>query len=76
MPHAKLSSKSQIVIPADIRRKLRVRPGDTLEVNLKDDTVTIRKAPGSYVEALESCASDLWRGYEGELQKERDLWEN
>jgi antitoxin PrlF len=76
MPHAKLSSKSQIVIPAAIRRKLHVRPGDTLEVNLKDDTVTIRKAPGSYVEALESCASDLWRDYESELQREREQWEN
>ena len=76
MPHAKLSSKSQIVIPADIRRKLHVRPGDTLEVNLEGDAVTIRKAPGSYLEALESCASDLWRGYESELQRERDQWEN
>jgi AbrB family looped-hinge helix DNA binding protein len=74
MSHAKLSSKSQIVIPADIRRKLHVRPGDTLELNLDDDKVTIRKAPGSYVEALESCTSDLWRNYESELQKERDQW--
>lgn len=76
MPHAKLSSKSQIVIPSDIRRKLHVRPGDTLEVSLKGDTVMLRKAPASYVEALESCASDLWRGYENELQRERDQWEN
>jgi len=76
MPHAKLSSKSQIVIPADIRRKLRVRPGDTLEVNIEDDTVTIRKAPGSYLEALESCVSDLWQGYEKALQRERDEWES
>jgi AbrB family looped-hinge helix DNA binding protein len=76
MPYAKLSSKSQIVIPADIRRKLRVRPGDTLEMTLKDDTVTIRKAPVSYLEALENCASDLWRGSEKELQKERDQWES
>ena len=76
MPYAKLSSKSQIVIPADIRRKLRVRPGDTLEMTLKDDTVTIRKAPVSYLEALENCVSDLWRGYEKELQRERDHWEN
>ncbi|KIH75357.1 looped-hinge helix DNA binding domain-containing protein, AbrB family [Geoalkalibacter ferrihydriticus] len=75
MPYAKLSSKSQIVIPAAIRRKLRVSPGDTLEMTLKDDTVTIRKAPVSYLEALESCASDLWRGSEKELQKERDQWE-
>jgi AbrB family looped-hinge helix DNA binding protein len=76
MPYAKLSSKSQIVIPAEIRRKLRVRPGDTLEMTLKDDTVTIRKAPASYLEALENCVSDLWRGYEKELQRERDHWEN
>ncbi len=75
MPHAKLSTKSQIVIPAEIRRKLRVHPGDTLEVNLEDDKVTIRKAPSSYVKELEGCVSDLWQGYEGELQRERDRWD-
>ena len=76
MPHAKLSSKSQIVIPANIRRKLHLLPGDNLEVNLKDDAVLIRKAPESYLDALESCASDVWRGYESALQEARDQWEN
>jgi len=76
MSHAKLSSKSQVVIPADIRRRLRVRPGDVLEMNIKDDSVIIRKAPASYVKELESCVSDLWQGYEKELQRERDEWES
>lgn len=76
MPRAKLSSKSQIVIPSEIRRKLRVRPGDILEISLKDDAITIRKASGSCVEELESCASDLWQGYACELQEDRDRWES
>jgi antitoxin PrlF len=76
MAHAKLSSKSQVVIPANIRRKLRVYPGDTLEMDIRDDSVMIRKAPASYLKELESCASALWRGYEKELQRERDEWES
>ena len=76
MSYAKLSSKAQIVIPAEMRRKLRVNPGDNLEISLQGEVITIRKAPLSHVEALADCASGLWQGYEDELQKARDQWDS
>lgn len=76
MSLAKLSSKAQIVLPAGIRRKLGIKPGDTLEINTKGETVTIRKAPQSYVDALEECGTSLWRGYAEELDKARDQWDS
>lgn len=72
MPLAKLSSKSQLVLPADIRRKLNIQPGDQLEINADDKVITIKKAPASFTEALESCASDLWHDYATELIRERE----
>jgi len=74
MPRAKLSSKSQIVLPAAIRRRLKIQPGDELEITEENDAITIRKAPQSATDALEACASDIWRGYEKELDEARDQW--
>lgn len=75
MPLVKLSSKSQIVLPAEIRRRPAIKPGGFLQVIEKDDAIIIRKAPLSYVDALEHCASELWRGYEAELEASRDQWD-
>ena len=52
MPTATLSSKSQLVLPAEIRRKLGIHPGDRLVVELEGDHAVIRKAPCSDVDAL------------------------
>lgn len=75
MPLAKLSSKSQIVLPAKIRRKLGIHPGDTLEIIEQGEAILLRKAPVSFVQELESCVSDLWQGHEREIQEARDEWD-
>jgi len=74
MPLAKLSSKSQIVLPAPIRRQLNIKPGDELEISTEDNVIIIRKSPQSAVDALDSCNSDIWHNYEKELDNERDQW--
>jgi AbrB family looped-hinge helix DNA binding protein len=75
MATAKLSSKSQIVLPAKLRRKLGIKPGDLLEITAENETILLRKAPGSSVQELERCGSDIWRGYEKELKGARDEWD-
>ncbi len=74
MSLAKLSSKAQIVLPAPIRRKLDIKPGDELEITAQDNIITIRKSPQSAVDALDTCSSDIWHEYEKELDNERDQW--
>jgi antitoxin PrlF len=76
MALAKVSSKSQIVLPAEIRRKLGINPGDLLEITEQDETVTLRKAPSSFLRELELRCSEIWRDYEQELQKERGEWDH
>lgn len=76
MTIARLSSKSQIVVPAEVRRRLHLRPGDLLEITLEDDVVTLRKAAGSHTDELARCASKTWAGYAAELARERDRWDD
>jgi len=75
MTTATLSSKSQLVLPAEIRRKLGIRPGDRLVLELEGDHVVIRKAPQSDLEALATYRSKAWRTYDEELQQARDEWD-
>ncbi len=74
MSIATLSSKSQLVLPAEIRRKLGIHPGDRLVVVLEGDHAVIRKTPISDVEALSAYRSDIWRDYADKVQSARDEW--
>jgi AbrB family looped-hinge helix DNA binding protein len=39
-----MSSKGQIVIPASVRERQKLRPGDELLIEERDDEVVLRKA--------------------------------
>ncbi|MEA3413712.1 MAG: AbrB/MazE/SpoVT family DNA-binding domain-containing protein [Pseudomonadota bacterium] len=75
MPTATLSSKSQLVLPVEVRRKLGIRPGDRLIVELEGDHAVIRKAPRSDVEALAAYRSAIWRDYADEVEEARGEWD-
>ncbi|HHK41035.1 MAG TPA: AbrB/MazE/SpoVT family DNA-binding domain-containing protein [Planctomycetaceae bacterium] len=70
-----LSKKSQLVLPAKIRRQLGIEPGDRLELEVEGDHVILRKVPRSDVEALGQYRSSLWAGLAQELEKARDEWD-
>jgi AbrB family looped-hinge helix DNA binding protein len=76
MPVARLSSKSQIVIPAAARRALGILPGDELMVEIEDDRIVIRKHErASALERLEAYRGDHWKGAAEEIRAERELWD-
>ncbi len=75
MTVATLSSKSQIVLPAAVRKRLGIQTGDRLLVEVEGDRIVIRKAPTSFTVALESCTDELWQGYTEDLEKERSRWD-
>ena len=51
---AKVSTKNQIAIPSEARRRLGIEPGDRLDVVVSGDTIVMRKRPAR--------ASDRLRG--------------
>ena len=75
MPTAKLSKKAQLVLPASIRKRLNIRPGDRLILEVEGDRVVLRKAPDSDVDALRQYRSDAWKDYGQELERDRDKWD-
>ena len=75
MSTAILSSKSQLVLPAEIRRKLGIHAGDRLIVEVEGDHAVIRKAPISDVAALAAYRSGTWRNYTDKLEEARDEWD-
>jgi AbrB family looped-hinge helix DNA binding protein len=45
MHMATISSKGQVTLPAQMRKKLKLRPNDRLVLETIDDTILIKKAP-------------------------------
>ena len=75
MTKTRLSTKSQIVIPISIRKLLDLKPGDMVEIDTEDERIIIRKAHSSALKQLEECISDVWKGYDDELNTMREEWD-
>lgn len=75
MPRVRLSSKSQVVVPAEVRKILGVGPGDEIDFAHDGSQVVVRKAARSAVDRLAEFAGPRWQGYADELRRERDEWD-
>ena len=72
MRTAKISSKSQIVIPADVRRELGLLPGDNLGIRVDGESIVLTKQPASWLKGLEPFRGDpVWKGYAAQVLRER-----
>jgi antitoxin PrlF len=61
MLHSTVTRKGQTTIPGEIRKALGIKPGDTLEYELEEDSVTVRVHSGT--RSLKGVlASDKGRG--------------
>jgi len=71
---SKVTSKYQATIPLAVRRKLGLKPGDSVMFEIEDDVVTVRRATAfdkDYAEAVESTLTE-WLSKEDE-EAYRDL---
>lgn len=77
MPTARLSSKSQIVIPAEVRRRLGLQPGDRLRVEVEDGRIVLtRESPLAALDRLRSAGTGRWKEAEEELERSRAEWDD
>jgi len=65
----RVSTKGQVVIPIDVRRRLGIRSGDTLVIIGGDDEALMMKA-SRYVESLRGMAKGIY----GRTRKEVDAY--
>lgn len=63
MQQATVGSKYQIVIPKDVRRKIKdLNPGDSVKVYTEDDqTITIKVTPKDWLERTRGIAKEAWK---------------
>ncbi len=76
-----VSTKYQVVIPRDIRKKIKIKPGQKLTVRAAGDQIILSpvskeadwKWPDDYIKNLK----DPWEGEDREkyLEDERNSWE-
>ncbi len=71
MAIVKTHPKGQIIMPKEIRDKLRMKPGTALSVKLVDDHVEIRPLPDDPIEFLTGIFKDHPRSMARELLEER-----
>ena len=73
---ATISSKGQLVIPAEIRKKLRLKGGTKVAINEVDGEIHIKLNPYDALLAMEGCLSHVEEDVEAwwmeEKRKERE----
>ena len=62
MLSAKVSTKHQIAIPSEARRKLGIEPGDRLSVEITDDSLVLRLRPSRPSDRLRGLGRQVWQG--------------
>lgn len=75
---AKLTTKYQITIPAEVRRRLDLAAGDVVYLTVEDGRVVLRSARGGWTQSTRGLGAEMWRaegGGEAAIEKERGSWE-
>ena len=76
-----VSTKYQVVIPKEVRKKIKITPGQRMNVHVAGEQVILAPAqtksdwkwPGDYLKKLKNP----WEGIDSEkyLEKERNSWD-
>jgi AbrB family looped-hinge helix DNA binding protein len=72
----KVSEKNQIAVPAEARRKLGIKPGDRLIVEVRGNHILLLPEPVDYANALAGLHADIWEGVDPAeyIRGERQAW--
>lgn len=62
MGRVKVSSKNQIALPTDARRKLNIKSGDSLIVEVVGNHIVIMREPEDWVRSMEGLGKAVWEG--------------
>ena len=79
MLSVKVSTKHQIAVPSEARRRLGIDAGDRLSVEITDDAIVLRRRADTPAERLQQLGAigEIWKGvdpvaYVRELRSEMD----
>jgi AbrB family looped-hinge helix DNA binding protein len=74
----KVSAKYQIAVPQIARKKLNIKQGDRLLVDVQDGVIVLIPQPRRYTEYLQGLHGEIWKGVDVQkyLNGERGAWTN
>ncbi len=74
----KVSSRYQIAVPQIARKKLNIKQGDRLLVDVQDGVIVLIPLPRRYTDYLQGLHGEIWKGVDVEkyLSRERGAWTN
>jgi AbrB family looped-hinge helix DNA binding protein len=74
----KVSTKNQIAIPTEVRRKLGIKPGDHLIADVCAGHIVLLPEPANYSEHLRGMHKEVWEKVDAQeyVRGERDAWQN
>ncbi len=74
----KVSAKYQIAVPQIARKKLNIKKGDRLLVDVQDGVIVLIPQPKRYTDYLQGLHSEIWKDIDVQdyLKGERDAWTN
>ena len=79
MQQVTVGTKYQIVIPKEVRKRIKgLKPGQKVKIYSADEnTVSIKITQQDWVERTYGMMTDAWKGIDpiAELEKMRDEWE-
>lgn len=72
----KVSAKYQIAVPQLARKKLNIKKGDQLLVDVQDGVIVMIPQPKRYADYLQGLHGDIWQGVDSRtyLEGEREVW--
>jgi len=68
---ATISSKGQLVIPVELRKKYKLKGGTRVSVGERDGQITLTPNPYDALLALRGCLSDVKEDVEAWMMEER-----
>jgi AbrB family looped-hinge helix DNA binding protein len=74
----KVSRRFQIAVPQGARRRLNIKGGDRLLVDVQDGMILLLPQPRRYTDVLSGLHRDIWRKADPQaaVSRERRAWES
>lgn len=74
----KVSAKYQIAVPQIARKKLNIKKGDRLLVDVQDGIIVLIPQPKRYTDHLQGLHGEIWKDIDIQdyLKGEREAWTN
>lgn len=74
LPSVKVSNRYQIAVPQHARKRLKIKSGDRLLVDVQDGMIVLLPEPENYTQSLAGLHREIWEKSGEYIMRERNAW--